>query len=119
MPRHALCFFLFAPLFGLLGVATGVVQYFQVLGFSTLAAMGAFYALAASSRLRVLPWINLSLSVSGVVLYAVIYAYMAIGAEGPLWVALGKAAGLLTGLGIGAFALAVLIAFVRQPSARQ
>jgi hypothetical protein len=116
MPRHALSFFLLAAFYGLLGAATGVYTYFSILGFATLAAMGAFYALARSSRLRILPWINLVLSALGVALYATVYAYMAIGAAGPLWVMLGRVAALLVGLGIATFALSVILAFFREPA---
>jgi hypothetical protein len=80
LPRVSLAFFMFAALCGLTGMGWGIFMgisqdhstfsahaHLNLLGWVSLSLMGGFYALAKDRMGGTLPWINLSLSVFGLV----------------------------------------------------
>lgn len=80
MPRVSLAFFMFAALSGCIGLGWGVYMgvtqdhtsysahaHLNLLGWVTPALMGGFYALAKDRVDGPMPWVNLSLSMLGVV----------------------------------------------------
>lgn len=123
MPRLPLAFFTTAALYLLAGTVWGAVMgasedftqaaahaHWNLLGWTSLAIMGGFYALAPRYG-QTLGWINFSLSNLGVLIMIPGLARLLAGHGGLPWVATGA---LLVILGAACFLLAVALTWRRS-----
>ncbi|MDB5433150.1 MAG: conserved hypothetical signal peptide protein [Caulobacter sp.] len=92
MPRVSYAFFMAAVVYGLIGMSLGIVMgatetftlmpvhaHINLLGWVSLAIMGAFYALAGDRAPRRLAWINFALSNLGLMVCAPMLALLLLG----------------------------------------
>ena len=126
MPKVSLAFFLAAAVCGLAGMVwggyMGAAQDFlwrdahahlNLVGWTTLALMGSFYALSGDARPKQLSWINFALSTAGVVVFVPGLTMLASGSPNALLFLIAGAVVLI--LGMVSFLSAVVIVFVRKP----
>lgn len=127
MPKVSIAFFLAASICGLAGMAWGGYMgasedfiwrdahaHLNLVGWTTLALMGAFHAISGAARPRLLSWINFSLSTAGVAVFVPGLAMIASGApDALLFVIPGS---LIVMLGMATFLASVVIVLVRKPS---
>jgi hypothetical protein len=92
MPRVSYAFFMAAVVYGLIGMSLGIVMgatetftlmpvhaHINLLGWVSLAIMGAFYALAGDRAPRRLAWVNFGLSNLGLMVCAPMLALLLLG----------------------------------------
>jgi uncharacterized membrane protein len=127
MPKVSIAFFLAASICGLAGMAWGGYMgaaedfmwrdahaHLNLVGWTTLALMGSFYALCGAARPKVLSWINLSLSTIGVIMFVPGLAMIASGAPSAL--ALVIPGSLIVMSGMAAFLASVVTVLFHKPS---
>lgn len=127
MPKVSIAFFLVASIFGLGGMAWGGYMgaledftwrdahaHLNLVGWTTLALMGTFYALCGAARPKLLSWINFLLSTIGVMIFVPGLAMIASGAPDALMFVIPGS--LIVMLGMATFLASVITVFVRKPT---
>ncbi len=127
MPKVSIAFFLAASIFGLGGMAWGGYMgaledftwrdahaHLNLVGWTTLALMGSFYALSGAARPKLLSWVNFSLSTVGVVIFVPGLAMIASGAPTALGFVIPGS--VIVMLGMATFLASVVTVLVRKPS---
>ncbi len=120
MPRVSYAFFMAAVVYGLIGMSLGMIMgatetftlmpvhaHINLLGWVSLAIMGAFYALAGERAPRRLAWINFGLSNVGLMVCAPMLALLLLGDKAVIPALVLSEVTLVAGMLVFAAAIAV------------
>lgn len=126
MPKVSIAFFLAAAIYGLAGMVWGAYMgavedfawrdahaHLNLVGWTTLALMGAFYALSGVGRPKLLSWINFALSTVGVLVFIPGLAMISTGVPHALSLVIPGA--LAVTAGMLSFLAAIVIVLFRKP----